>query len=155
MTRTASPTVLVLSRQNLPPLPGTGTDALRGGYVLKDTEKPQVILMASGSEVSIAMDAAGILEEKGVRVRVVSMPSFELFEEQDDAYKESVLPDSVRIRLAVEAASPFGWHKYVGIDGDVVAMEGFGASAPGDLLYEKFGFTAQHVAERALDLLKG
>ena len=155
MTRQNSPTALVLSRQNLPPLPGTGVDALKGGYVLKNGEKPQVILMASGSEVCIAMDAAGILEGKGVRVRVVSMPSFELFEEQDDEYRESVLPDGVRVRLAIEAAVPFGWHKYVGIDGDVVGMEGFGASAPGDLLYEKFGFTAENVAKRALDLLKG
>ena len=155
MTRGDSPTALVLSRQNLPPLPGTGVDALKGGYVLKDAEKPQIVLMSSGSEVSITMDAAEILEGKGVRVRVVSMPSFELFEEQDDAYKESVLPDSVRVRLAVEAAAPFGWHKYVGLDGDVVGMEGFGASAPGDLLYEKFGFTAENVAKRALDLLKG
>jgi len=155
MTRKDSPTALVLSRQNLPPLPGTGVDALKGGYVLKDSEKPQVILMASGSEVNVAMDAAGILEGKGVRVRVVSMPSFELFEEQDDEYKESVLPDSVRVRLAIEAASPFGWYKYVGLDGDVVGMDGFGASAPGDLLYEKFGFTAENVAKRALDLLKG
>ena len=155
MTRKDSPTALVLSRQNLPPLPGTGVDALKGGYVLKNGEKPQVILMASGSEVCIAMDAAGILEGKGVRVRVVSMPSFELFEEQDDEYRESVLPDGVRVRLAIEAAVPFGWHKYVGIDGDVVGMEGFGASAPGDLLYEKFGFTAENVAKRALDLLKG
>ena len=155
MMRADSPTALVLSRQNLPPLPGSGVDALRGGYVLKDGEKPQVILMASGSEVSIAMDAAAILEGKGVRVRVVSMPSFELFEEQDAEYKERVLPDSVRVRLAVEAAAPFGWYKYVGIDGDVVGMEGFGASAPGDLLYEKFGFTAENVAKRALDLLKG
>lgn len=155
MTRTQSPTSLVLSRQNLTPMPGTGAGALKGGYVLRDDEKPQVILMGSGSEVNIAMDAAEILAGKGVRVRVVSMPSFELFEEQGAQYKESVLPDSVRTRLAVEAASPMGWYKYVGLDGAVIGMEGYGASAPGNVLYEKFGFTAQHVAEKALELLKG
>jgi transketolase len=155
MTRRESPTALVLSRQGLPPLAGSGPDALKGAYVLRDGEKPQMILMASGSEVHVAMDAADILAEKGVRVRVVSMPSFELFEEQDEEYKESVLPDGVRVRLAIEAAVPFGWYKYVGIDGDVIGMEGFGASAPGNVLFEKFGFTAENVAGKALDLLKG
>jgi transketolase len=105
--------------------------------------------MGSGSEVAVADDARRLLEEDGLRVRLVSMPCLDRFAEQDAAYRDSVLPPSVRARVAVEAASPLGWHRWVGDDGDVVAMEGFGASAPAKQLYEHFGFTGEVVAERA------
>ncbi|NLJ41977.1 MAG: transketolase [Clostridiales bacterium] len=156
LTRKCSPTGLVLSRQNLPLYDETGKDALKGGYILLDSEKetPDIILMASGSEVELIYNAHGVLKEKGIDARVVSMPSFELFEEQTDEYKESVLPKAVRARLAVEAASSFGWHKYVGLDGDIMALDHFGASAPGDLLFEKFGFTLDNVVKKAENLVK-
>lgn len=155
MTRRTGPTALVLTRQALPLLHGSGREALKGAYVLKDGgETPDIILMASGSEVSLIMEAAGLLARRGVSARVVSVPSFELFEEQDPAYRESVLPEDVTARLAVEAASPFGWHQYVGLKGAVLGMNGFGASAPGDELFKRFGFTPENVAEKALELLE-
>ncbi len=156
LTRKNSPTALVLSRQNLPLYEETGKDALRGGYILLDSEKetPDIILMASGSEVELIYKAHGILKEKGIDARVVSMPSFEIFDEQDEEYKEKVLPKAVRARLAVEAASSFGWHKYVGLDGDTITLDRFGASAPGKLLFEKFGFTVENVVERAVQLVR-
>ncbi len=145
-----TPTALILSRQNLPAVEGTGKDALRGAYVLKDCEgTPELILMASGSEVSLIAEAAEILAEEGRRVRVVSMPSMEIFEEQSQEYKESVLPSGVRRRVAVEALSGFGWHRYVGLDGALVTMDGFGASAPAAELFAHFGFTAENVAKAA------
>jgi transketolase len=109
--------------------------------------------MASGSEVHIAHDAARAVEAEGVRVRLVSMPCLDRFAAQDAAYRDSVLPPQVRARVAVEAASPLGWHRWVGDAGDVVAMEGFGASAPAKVLYEHFGFTGEAVAERARRVL--
>ena len=150
------PTALVLTRQNLPLLKETGKDALKGAYILKDSDKaqPDIILMATGSEVELIYNAAQKLEEKGIAARVVSMPSWELFEQQSDAYKEQVLPKQVRARLAVEAASPFGWHKYVGLDGDMIGMEDFGASGPGPKLFEKFGFTVDKVVERAIKVVE-
>jgi transketolase len=154
MTRRTSPTGLVLTRQALPLLPGTGKEALKGGYVLRGSGSvSDIILMASGSEVSLILEAAERLAQKGIRARVVSMPSFELFEEQDPDYRESVLPEGVQVRLAVEAASPFGWHQYVGLKGAVIGMTGFGASAPGDELFKRFGFTVEAVVEKALELL--
>lgn len=149
------PTALVLSRQNLPLLPETGKGALKGAYILKDGTKPvpDVILMATGSEVSLIYQAADVLAQDGVSARVVSMPSWELFEEQPEAYKESVLPKAVRSRVAVEAACDFGWHKYVGLDGEIIAMEGFGASAPADALFEDFGFTVDAVVAAAKKVL--
>ena len=155
LTRKDSPTGLVLSRQNLPLYDETGKDALKGGYILLDSEKenPDIILMASGSEVELIYNAHSILKEKGIDARVVSMPSFEIFEEQSDEYKEKVLPKAVRARLAVEAASSFGWHKYVGLDGDTITLDHFGASAPGEILFEKFGFTVDNVVEKAENLL--
>ena len=105
--------------------------------------------MGSGSEVHVADEARKLLEAEGLRVRLVSMPCLDRFAEQDAAYRDSVLPPAVRARVAVEAASPLGWHRWVGDAGDVVAMEGFGASAPAKLLYEHFGFTGEAVAERA------
>jgi transketolase len=147
-----APTVLALSRQGLPVWDPSGVpaDAIeRGAYVLHDAEDPDLILMGSGSEVHVADDARKLLEADGLRVRLVSMPCLDRFAEQDQDYRDSVLPPSVRARVAVEAASPLGWHRWVGDLGDVVAMEGFGASAPAKLLYEHFGFTGEAVAERA------
>jgi transketolase len=154
---TETPTVLALSRQGVPVWDPSGVpaDAIeRGAYVLKDAEDPQVILMGTGTEVHVAHDAATILENEGVRVRLVSMPCLDRFAAQDQAYRDSVLPPAVRARVAVEAASPLGWHRWVGEDGDVVAMETFGASAPAKALYEHFGFTGEKVAERARALLR-
>jgi len=159
ITRTSSPTALVLTRQNLPLLPGSGKAALKGGYVLVDeinpkTNLPDMILMASGSEVSLMYEAAKVLKEEGIYARVVSMPSLEVFEEQDVEYKESVLPCAVRARLACEAASSFGWHRYVGLDGDIISIDHFGASAPAELLFEEYGFTVDEVLKRARGLVK-
>ena len=155
MTKEDGPVGMALTRQNLPLLDGTGKEALKGGYVLREEKgELELILMASGSEVQLIYEAAEVLEKDGVGVRVVSMPSWELFEAQSDEYKESVFPKEVRARLAVEAASEFGWHKYVGLDGKVVSMQGFGASAPANLLFEKFGITTENVLKEAKSLLK-
>lgn len=145
-----TPTALVLSRQNLQPLSGSGKGALRGAYVLEDCEgEPDLILIASGSEVSLAVKARAVLEQEGRKVRVVSMPSMDVFEEQSEEYKESVLPKSVRKRVAVEALSGFGWERYTGLDGSLVTMNGFGASGPAEKLLEHFGFTVDHIVEAA------
>lgn len=149
------PTVLVLSRQNLPLYENTGKDAMRGGYILRDTDgEPDVILLASGSEVELAVKACALLEEQGTGVRVVSMPSFELFEAQEEAYQEQVLPRKVKARVAVEAGSSFGWAKYVGLDGATVTLDHFGASAPAPVLFREFGFTPEHVAETAMQVME-
>ena len=152
VTNKTTPTSLVLTRQNLPLYDIDGKVALKGAYILKDSQKetPDVILMASGSEVELIMGAADELVKKGIDARVVSMPSFELFEAQSAEYKESVLPNAVRNRVAVEAASSFGWYKYVGLDGEVIALDHFGASAPASILFKKFGFTVENVVETAL-----
>ena len=157
ITSRNTPTALVLSRQNLPPLVGSSREALKGGYIVSAAKKqaPDGILIASGSEVSLAVEAQALLRADGIDVQVVSMPSMELFEEQSGAYRESVLPRAVRARVAIEAASGFGWERYVGLDGAVVAMTGFGASAPGDVLFRKFGFTKEHVAEVMKKVLRG
>ncbi len=152
LTEKTTPIGMALTRQKLPLLDGTGMDAVKGGYVVSDSTKetPDIILMGSGSEVHLLYEAKKLLVEKDIDARIVSMPSFTLFERQDKAYKESVLPQNVRNRLAVEAASPMGWHRYTGLDGDVVAMEGYGASAPFATLFKHFGFTAENIAERAM-----
>jgi len=155
----SGPTCLVLTRQNLPVLdrarmqPGGGV--ARGAYVLADSEEgtPQVILIATGSEVTVAVAAQKLLAERGVAARVVSMPSWDLFERQPQSYRDSVLPPAVTARVAIEAAVPLGWHKYVGPAGEIVGMTRFGSSAPGPVLFEKFGFTAENVAARAMALL--
>ncbi|MBQ1868369.1 transketolase [Selenomonas sp.] len=152
ITADKTPTALVLTRQNLPQLAGSSKEALKGAYVVseaKDASNMDGILMASGSEVSLAVDAQAELAKEGLDVRVVSMPCMDLFEQQSDAYKASILPKNVRARVSVEALSDFGWGKYVGLDGASVCMEGFGASAPGPLLFKKFGFTVEHVVEVA------
>ena len=141
-----TPTALVLTRQNLAPITGSSREALKGGYVIDDCEgTPEVILIASGSEVELAVKAKAELEAEGTKVRVVSMPCMELFEEQSAEYREAVLPRAVRKRVAIEALSDFGWGKYVGLDGAYVCMQSFGASAPAAKLFEKFGFTVENV----------
>ena len=149
-----TPTGIILTRQNLPQLEGSGKDALKGGYVLSDSKKevPDMILMASGSEVELALKAKEELLKDDIDARVVSMPCMDLFEEQSKEYKESVLPNAVRKRVAIEALSGFGWERYTGLDGAVVAMKGFGASAPQNLLFKKFGFTVENVVKVAKGL---
>jgi transketolase len=155
--RRDGPTVLVFSRQALPIFDrtefGPASGALTGGYVLADAEDPQVILIATGSEVALAMDARALLQQEGRRVRVVSMPSWELFEAQPQAYRDEVLPPSITARVAIEAASPLGWERWVGLRGDVVALNRFGASAPLADVYKHLNFTPEYVAQRARALL--
>ncbi len=148
LTSRRTPTALVLTRQNLAPMAGSSREALKGGYVIDDCEgTPDAILIASGSEVELAVKAKGLLQEEGWKIRVVSMPCMDLFEEQSEEYKESVLPKAVRKRVAVEALSGFGWGKYTGLDGACVCMTGFGTSGPQAELFKHFGFTPEHVAE--------
>jgi transketolase len=158
LRQTDRPTAMALSRQGLPVWDPSGVpdDAIeRGAYVLKDSDgAPDLILMGTGSEVHQAHEAATLLEADGVKVRLVSMPCLDRFAEQDQAYIDSVLPPGVRARVAVEAASPLGWHRWVGNDGDVVAMVGFGASAPAKLLYVHFGFSGAAIADRARAVLE-
>src|SRR5215218_2846962 len=158
LRQTDRPTALALSRQGLPVWDPAAVpdDAIeRGAYVLHETGggESELILMGSGSEVHIAHAAARLLEADGLRVRLVSMPCLDRFAEQDRAYIDEVLPPALRARVAVEAASPMGWHRWVGDEGDVVAMDGFGASAPAKVLYQHFGFTGEAVAERARAVL--
>jgi transketolase len=153
-----NPVALALTRQNLPTLDreqyASASNVAKGAYVLLDSDKtPELILLASGSEVSLAVDAAQQLRQEGVAVRVVSVPSQELFEAQSAEYKESVLPKSVRARIAIEAASSMSWQRYVGLDGDTITLDHFGASAPAKILFQKFGFTVENVVEKAKALL--
>ena len=150
------PTAIVLTRQNLPQYENSGKDALKGGYILIDSKKetPDVIIMASGSEVEQAVGAHELLKAENIDARVVSMPCMELFDKQPDEYKESVLPSSVRARVAVEAASSMSWYKYVGLDGACVCLDRFGASAPAPVLFGKFGFTAENIAAKAKEVIK-
>ncbi len=152
----SSPICLVLARQNLPVLDIDGRSALKGAYILLDSKNtvPQVILIASGSEVHITLAAGKQLQSEGIDIRVVSMPSWFLFERQSEDYKESILPSAAVNRIAVEAASSFGWHKYVGLKGDIISVNRFGISAPAEEIFEHFGFTAENVASRARAMLK-
>ena len=145
-----TPTSLVLTRQNLPYLDvdeETVEEGVRkGAYIVFETEtKPEYLLLATGSEVSLAIEAAKDLDKQGKGVRVVSMPNWFAFEQQSDEYKESVIPKELTKRVAIEMASPLGWHKYVGTEGKVIGIDGFGASAPGDLVVEKYGFTKENI----------
>ncbi|MGI9059199.1 MAG: transketolase [Ktedonobacteraceae bacterium] len=154
----AGPVALVLTRQNLPTLDRSvmapASNLAKGAYVLLDSENtPQIILIATGSEVSLAVDAANVLRQDGVQIRVVSMPSWELFEEQSTAYKEMVLPKHVSARIAIEAASPMGWERYIGAQGDTVTLNHFGASAPAKTLFQQFGFTVDNIVEKAKKLV--
>ncbi len=158
ITSKKTPTALVLSRQNLPQLKSSEdrkTGALKGAYIIDREQKdvPDGIIIATGSEVDIAMKAKQELLKENIDVRVVSMPSMEIFDQQSDEYKESVLPKSVRKRLAVEALCDFGWGKYVGLDGTTLTMNTFGASAPAKVLFEKFGFTVENVVKAMKSIL--
>ena len=149
------PTLIAFTRQNLPNLVGSSIDSVaKGAYVLSDSDgTPDLILIGTGSEVHLCVEAAKQLQAEGKKVRVVSMPSWEMFDAQDASYKESVLPKAVTKRLAVEAGSTFGWCRYVGSAGDVIGIDTFGASAPGDVCLEKFGFTVDNVLAKAKALL--
>ncbi|HCY2879972.1 TPA: transketolase [Staphylococcus aureus] len=153
----STPTSLVLTRQNLPvldvPEDVVEEGVRKGAYTVYDSEEtPEFLLLASGSEVSLAVEAAKDLEKQGKSVRVVSMPNWNAFEQQSEEYKESVIPSSVTKRVAIEMASPLGWHKYVGTAGKVIAIDGFGASAPGDLVVEKYGFTKENILNQVMSL---
>ena len=144
------PTVLVLTRQNLPQYAGSGKNALLGGYILEDCEgTPDVLLIASGSEVEQCVKAKALLAEAGIKARVVSMPCIEEFEKQSEEYKQLVIPSSIKARVCVEAGTPYGWYKYAGDNGEIIAMTSFGASAPAGKLFPHFGFTAENVVEKA------
>ena len=157
LQRRNSPTALVLTRQGLPTLDreqyGAVEGAARGAYVLSDVDDPQVILIGSGSEVQQALEAQGLLAEQGVAARVVSMPSWELFEEQSKEYRDSVLLPQVTARVAVEAAATLGWERHVGDRGIVIGLDRFGASAPYQEIYEHLGITGEAVAAAALQLV--
>ncbi|MCG2755663.1 MAG: transketolase [Desulfobacteraceae bacterium] len=153
------PVALILSRQKLPVLDrsryGLAEGLANGAYILSDSEgKPDIILIASGSEVHITLTAAGILADQGVSVRVVNMPSWELFEKMPQEYKDKILLPDVEKRIAVEAGIPMGWERYVGSGGAIIGITGFGVSAPGGLVMEKFGFTSENIVEKAIELLK-
>ena len=156
----AGPTALILTRQNLPVIDRSkyppASNAEKGAYILVGDKsiKPDVILMGTGSEVQFCMGAAEILEKEGIKARVVSMPSMELFDKQPESYRAEVLPRDVKARLAVEAAHPMPWYRFIGTDGATQCMESYGASAPYELLYKKFGFTAENVAAKARGIVK-
>ena len=160
MSRQDGPTVMAFTRQNLPVLdrstlsPASGV--LKGGYILWESgDSPQVVIMATGSEVHIALEAGQALESEGIAARVVSMPSWEVFDEQPKEYRDSVLPPTLRARVSVEAGTTKGWERYVGLDGASVGMSGYGASAPAAVLYENFDITAKRVADEARQLVNG
>lgn len=148
------PSILALSRQTLPLYKQTGEAAQKGGYVLADFgSDPQAVLIGTGSEVALCLDAAKRLWEEGISTRVVSMPCMEMFEQQSDEYKQSVLPRELDRRVVVEAGSSFGWHKYAGDKGEIIAIDSFGASGPAPKLFEAFGFTVDNVAQKAIEVL--
>ena len=156
ITSKNEPTVLALTRQNLPQLKGSSKDALNGAYIISEAKKQDFdgILIATGSEVHVAIEAQELLAEEGIDVRVVSMPCMDIFEQQCEEYKEQILPNKVRARVAIEAGKNFGWGSYVGLDGATVTMEGFGASAPAATLFKKFGFTKENVAAVMKSIIK-
>ncbi|CCO52548.1 transketolase 1 (fragment) [Vibrio nigripulchritudo Wn13] len=155
--RKDGPTSLIFSRQNLAQQErdtAQVADIAKGGYILKDSDgKPELILIATGSEVELTVEAAAKLTEAGKKVRVVSMPSTDAFDKQDAAYRESVLPSDVTARIAVEAGIADFWYKYVGFDGRIIGMTTFGESAPAGELFKMFGFTVENVVETANELL--
>ena len=160
LQRTDGPTALLFSRQNLPMLDrsilASAKDIHRGGYVLWEAgPEPEVILIGTGSEVHIVLEAAKLLREKDIAARVVSLPSWELFDAQPREYRDSVLPPHIRARVSMEAGATIGWERYVGLDGIAIGLDHFGASAPAGVLYEKFGLTPQRVVDQATSLLVG
>jgi transketolase len=161
MQNQTGPTALLLTRQGLPTLDrsvySSASGLHQGAYTLWQSGEgsPDILLIATGSEVELALNAAEKLAEEAVNVRVVSMPSCELFEQQDGAYQESVLPDACDLRVAIEAGTSFGWERYVGRKGAMICKDDFGASGPYTVLLEKFGFTVERVVDAAHNLLKG
>lgn len=153
LERRDGPTALILTRQSLPTLDVDVSGAERGAYIVADSEEPQALILATGSEVHIALEAYEQLRDEGIAARVVSMPSWEIFEEESADYRNSVLPPHITARVSIEAAATLGWHKYVGSYGTVIGLDHFGASAPYEVLYEKFGLTAERIAEEVRTLL--
>jgi transketolase len=158
ISNTSGPTTLVFSRQNLPVLDrsvcSAASGARRGGYILwESASNPELILISTGSEVSLTLTASRKIAENGTKVRVVSLPSWEIFDRQTQEYRDSVLPPSITARIAVEAGIKLGWEHYVGLQGMIIGMETFGASSPGPVLYEKFGFTVENIMATAKELL--
>ncbi|MBW1846511.1 MAG: transketolase [Deltaproteobacteria bacterium] len=159
MKTTDGPVALILGRQKLPILDRSEGESVKklsnGAYIVSDsTETPDLILIATGSEVSIAVEAKKILVSKGVSTRVISMPSWELFEQTSSGYKKNIIPSEVKYRISVEAGSPFGWERYTGDSERIIGISSFGASAPGGTVMEKFGFTAENIVQKAMDLIK-
>lgn len=144
----SAPSVIVCSRQDLPLTEGCDERALKGGYIIEDCASPDAIIMATGSEVSLAVEAAALLKKEGVCCRVVSIPCFEVFEKQSEEYRNKVLDPKIRARVAVEAGSSLSWGKYVGLDGDYVTMDGFGECGKPAYLWKKYGFTAENIADK-------
>ncbi|MFQ3614869.1 MAG: transketolase C-terminal domain-containing protein, partial [Cyanobacteriota bacterium] len=141
-------------RQAVNPLEGTSIEGVaKGGYVVVDADNPELILIATGSELELAVKAAAQLKEAGKAVRVVSMPCVELFEAQPQSYRDTVLPPSITKRISIEAGSTFGWHKFLGFEGVAIGLDRFGASAPGPVCMEKFGFTVENVVKTAKQVL--
>jgi transketolase len=147
------PTAIVLSRQKVPFLGARDAAVSKGAYVLTGDDEPDLILIATGSEVSLAVETANILNGQGTKTRVVSMPSWELFLQQPDAYRESVLPDHVRARISIEAGATLGWHRFVGDRGITVGIDHFGTSAPAPAIAKLYGFTPEAIAKQAAGLL--
>jgi transketolase len=158
LERKSGPTALVLTRQDVPTLDRNAYAAaeglLKGAYVVSDAADAQVILIGTGSELHLALDAQGLLAEQGVAARVVSMPSWELFAAQSFEYQESVLPSRIKARVSVEAGVTLGWEKYLGFGGTAVGLDRFGASAPYETIYEKLGVMAVAVAEATLSVIR-
>jgi len=158
--RDNGPTALILTRQNLPILDrnklASASGLQRGAYVLREkSANPDIIIIGTGSEVHIALEAGKLLEEKGIAARIVSMPSWELFDAQPEEYRNSILPPDVRVRISIEAGTTLGWERYVGLDGTAIGVDRFGASAPMEEIYKHLGLTAQRIVDEALKLLKG
>ncbi len=153
------PVALMLSRQNLPTIDrskfASASNLKKGAYVLSDSDRAQIILIATGSEVHLALEAKEVLEGKGIKTRVVSMPSWELFEEQGQSYRDSVLPADITARVAVEAGSTFGWKRWVGDKGRIIGIDRFGASAPGEVAMQKLGITVENIVKQSLEILTG
>jgi transketolase len=148
------PFLFALSRQKIPHIDGTSAEKVaRGAYVLSDTDDPELILIGTGSELRLCVAAAEVLRKDGIRVRVVSMPSWELFDDQEESYRESVLPAQVTKRVTVEAGVTHGWERYSGLHGTSIGIDCFGRSAPGPVVMEKFGFTVENVVDKARALL--
>jgi transketolase len=158
LMREQTPCALMLTRQNLPTFDrtqlGAAAGLAKGAYILADSPKPEVLLIGTGSEVYLCLDAYELLKKEGVQARVISMPSWELFARQTQAYKDSVLPPSIKARVSVEAGSVLGWERHVGMNGAILGMTDFGQSAPLPELLKYFGFTAEHIQELAHEQIK-